>query len=108
MHEVMVIGGGIVGLATAYRLTEAYPHRAVIVLEKEARVAAHQSGHNSCVLHSGIYYKPGSLKAATCRAGKRAMQAFCESEGLLRRHPQACARTPLPRMARWWMISLSP
>jgi (S)-2-hydroxyglutarate dehydrogenase len=82
MHDVIVIGGGIVGLATAYRLTEQYPQRSIIVLEKEAHVAAHQSGHNSGVLHSGIYYKPGSLKAATCRAGKRAMQAFCEREGI--------------------------
>lgn len=82
MHEVMVIGGGIVGLATAYRLTEQHPRRTVIVLEKEARVAAHQSGHNSGVLHSGIYYKPGSLKATTCRAGKRAMVSFCEREGV--------------------------
>jgi (S)-2-hydroxyglutarate dehydrogenase len=82
MHDVMVIGGGIVGLATAYRLTEQYPRLSVVVLEKEAHVAAHQSGHNSGVLHSGIYYRPGSLKAATCRAGKRAMEAFCESEGI--------------------------
>jgi (S)-2-hydroxyglutarate dehydrogenase len=82
MHDVMVIGGGIVGLATAYRLTEQYPRLSVIVLEKESRLAAHQSGHNSGVLHSGIYYKPGSLKAAACRAGKQAMQAFCEREGI--------------------------
>lgn len=82
MHEVMVIGGGIVGLATAYRLTELHPRRTVIVLEKETRLAAHQSGHNSGVLHSGIYYKPGSFKAATCRAGKRAMEAFCASHGI--------------------------
>ncbi|HJQ22306.1 MAG TPA: L-2-hydroxyglutarate oxidase [Blastocatellia bacterium] len=82
MHDVIVIGGGIVGLATAYRLTERHPQRSVIVLEKESHVAAHQSGRNSGVLHSGIYYKPGSLKAAACRAGKRAMQAFCEREGI--------------------------
>src|SRR5690348_3297806 len=82
MHDVMVIGGGIVGLATAYRLTERHPDRRVIVLEKESHVAAHQSGHNSGVLHSGIYYKPGSVKAATCRAGKRAMEQFCDSEGI--------------------------
>lgn len=82
MYDVMVIGGGIVGLATAYRLTERHPRRTVVVLEKESHVAAHQSGHNSGVLHSGIYYKPGSLKAATCRAGKREMEAFCASEGI--------------------------
>ena len=82
MHDVIVIGGGIVGLATAYRLTERYPQLSVLVLEKESHVAAHQSGRNSGVLHSGIYYKPGSLKAANCRAGKRAMQDFCEREGI--------------------------
>src|SRR3954451_13625718 len=82
MNDVMVIGVGIVGLATAYRLTEQYPRLSVIVLEKEARLGAHQSGHNSGVLHSGIYYRPGSLKAATCRAGKAAMEAFCAAEGI--------------------------
>ncbi|HEY3967031.1 MAG TPA: L-2-hydroxyglutarate oxidase [Planctomycetaceae bacterium] len=78
--DVAVIGGGIVGLATAFQLTEEFPSRRVVVLEKEADVAAHQTGHNSGVLHSGIYYKPGSLKAINCRAGKQAMEAFCATE----------------------------
>ena len=65
--DVAVIGGGIVGLATAYQVTQRFPGRRVVVLEKEANVAAHQTGHNSGVLHSGIYYKPGSLKAVNCR-----------------------------------------
>lgn len=78
--DVLVVGGGIVGLATAYQLTRAYPHLCVRVVEKEQRVAQHQSGRNSGVLHSGIYYKPGSLKALTCRRGKSLMQAFCERE----------------------------
>jgi L-2-hydroxyglutarate oxidase len=83
MHaDVAIIGGGIVGLATAYRFTERFPGRRVVVLEKEADVAVHQTGHNSGVLHSGIYYKPGSLKAVTCRAGKRAMEEFCAAEGV--------------------------
>ncbi len=80
--DVAVIGGGIVGLATAYRLMQAHPHRSVCVLEKEARVAAHQTGRNSGVIHSGIYYAPGSLKAENCRAGKRALVDFCEREGV--------------------------
>ena len=75
--EVAVIGGGIVGLASAYHLTRAVPRRRVLVLEKEAQLAHHQSGHNSGVLHSGIYYRPGSLRALNCRAGRVAMQAFC-------------------------------
>ena len=80
--DLAVIGGGIVGLATAYRFTRRFPGRRVVVLEKESGVAHHQTGRNSGVLHSGIYYKPGSLKAVTCRAGKRAMEAFCAAEGI--------------------------
>lgn len=80
--DVAIIGGGIVGLATAYQLLQRHPGKRVVVLEKESSVASHQSGHNSGVLHSGIYYKPGSLKAQNCRVGKRAMEAFCEAEGI--------------------------
>jgi L-2-hydroxyglutarate oxidase len=80
--DLAVVGGGIVGLATADRFTRRYPGRRVVVLEKEARVAEHQTGHNSGVLHSGIYYKPGTLKAQTCRAGKKAMETFCAEEGI--------------------------
>jgi L-2-hydroxyglutarate oxidase len=80
--DVAIIGGGIVGLATAYQLSEQFPDRRAVVLEKEAELAGHQTGHNSGVLHSGIYYKPGSLKAINCREGKRAMEAFCAAEGI--------------------------
>ena len=75
--DVTIIGGGIVGLATAYNLTRTHPHLRIAVLEKEPTLAHHQTGHNSGVLHSGIYYKPGSLKAVNCRAGKKQMEAFC-------------------------------
>ena len=78
--DVCIVGGGIVGLATAYRLSQSHPDKKIIILEKEARLAAHQTGHNSGVLHSGIYYKPGSLKSTNCREGKKAMEAFCEKE----------------------------
>jgi (S)-2-hydroxyglutarate dehydrogenase len=80
--DVAVIGGGIVGLATAYQVMRHYPGRRVVVLEKEPELAHHQTGHNSGVLHSGIYYKPGSMKAINCRAGKRAMEEFCAAEGI--------------------------
>ncbi len=80
--DVVIIGGGIVGLATAYQLTRELPGRKVVVLEKEAELALHQTGHNSGVLHSGIYYKPGSLKALNCRQGKKLMEEFCAAEGI--------------------------
>ncbi|HEY2412935.1 MAG TPA: L-2-hydroxyglutarate oxidase [Pirellulaceae bacterium] len=80
--NVAIVGGGIVGLATAWQLVQRYPHLRVIVLEKESSVGAHQTGHNSGVLHSGIYYKPGSLRAVNCRAGKLAMQEFCAAHGV--------------------------
>lgn len=80
--DLVVVGGGIVGLATAYRFGQRYPDRSIAVLEKELQVARHQTGHNSGVLHSGIYYKPGSLKATNCRAGKLAMEEFCAREGI--------------------------
>jgi L-2-hydroxyglutarate oxidase len=77
--RIVVIGGGIVGLATAWHLRSQTGGQ-VTVLEKESRLAEHQTGRNSGVLHSGIYYKPGSLKAINCREGKLAMEAFCEAE----------------------------
>jgi L-2-hydroxyglutarate oxidase len=75
--EICIIGGGIVGLATAYRISTRFPKRKIVILEKETSLAKHQTGHNSGVLHSGIYYKPGSLKAINCRKGKEAMEDFC-------------------------------
>ena len=69
--DIALVGGGIVGLATALALTESYPRARVAVLDKEPRLASHQTGHNSGVIHSGIYYKPGSLKARLCVEGAR-------------------------------------
>ncbi len=80
--DVLIVGGGIVGLATAYQLTQAHPRVRVTILEKEEAVAQHQTGHNSGVLHTGIYYKPGSLKAKNCREGKVRMEAFCAEHHL--------------------------
>lgn len=80
--DIAIIGGGIVGLATAWQIGNQYPQLNVTVLEKEAAVGSHQTGHNSGVLHSGIYYKPGSLRAKNCRTGKAAMEAFCKEHGV--------------------------
>ncbi len=78
----MIVGGGIVGLASAWRLAQQFPDAKITLLEKEPRVGSHQSGRNSGVLHSGIYYKPGSLKAITCRAGKAQMEQFCREHSV--------------------------
>jgi len=80
--DLAVVGGGIVGLATALALTEAHPRLRLLLLEKEPAIAAHQTGHNSGVIHSGIYYKPGSLKARTCVDGARRMKQFCDTHGI--------------------------
>lgn len=80
--HVVVIGGGIVGLATARELQTRHPGLRVSVLEKERELAVHQTGRNSGVVHSGLYYKPGSLKASTCRRGKQLLEEFCREQGV--------------------------
>lgn len=80
--DLAVVGGGIVGLATAYRLLERLPHLRLAVVEKEPELATHQSGRNSGVLHAGLYYTPGSLKARLCREGKAAVEAFAAEHGI--------------------------
>jgi (S)-2-hydroxyglutarate dehydrogenase len=76
-YDVAIVGAGIIGLATGMKLLEAFPGLRVVILEKEDRIAAHQTGHNSGVIHSGIYYRPGSLKAGLCVAGYRELIDFC-------------------------------
>lgn len=80
--DILVIGGGIIGMATALELQSRDPAMKVILLEKEATPAAHQSGHNSGVIHAGVYYAPRSMKAQFCRAGVQATRAFCEAHGV--------------------------
>ena len=81
-YDVIVIGAGIVGLASALKIKENNPALRVLILEKENRVAAHQTGNNSGVIHSGIYYKPGSLKALNCRKGYQMLLDFCDKENI--------------------------
>jgi L-2-hydroxyglutarate oxidase len=81
-YDVIIIGAGVVGLGVALEVTRRFPGRRLLVLEKEARVATHQSGHNSGVIHSGVYYKPGSLKARLCVAGSAAMVNFCREHSI--------------------------
>jgi (S)-2-hydroxyglutarate dehydrogenase len=82
LQDVIIIGAGIVGLATAYKLKEAKPNLKVTILEKENDIALHQTGHNSGVIHSGIYYKPGSLKAINCKKGYNQLLTFCKDYGV--------------------------
>ena len=81
-YDVAIIGGGIIGLATALQLTRRYPKCRTVVLEKEGRLAVHQTGHNSGVVHSGIYYRPGSHKAQLCVAGVKALVQFCQERDI--------------------------
>jgi L-2-hydroxyglutarate oxidase len=82
MHDYVIIGGGIVGLATAMAVGKKHPKASTLVLEKEQDLAQHQTGRNSGVIHSGIYYKPGSLKATFAREGNRSMIRFCREHGI--------------------------
>src|SRR6201996_1284908 len=77
-YDIIIVGGGIVGLASAYKINLRYPAAKILVLEKEQQVAAHQTGHNSGVIHSGIYYKPGTYKAKNCVDGRRELVAFAK------------------------------
>ena len=80
--DIAVVGAGILGLAAARELKRRDPGRSIVVVEQEARLAAHQTGHNSGVVHSGIYYRPGSLKARLCTAGARELYEYCDRRGI--------------------------
>lgn len=79
-YDIAIVGGGIVGLATARELLHRHPRLKLVLLEKEAEIGSHQTGHNSGVIHSGIYYKPGSLKAKLCADGRRALWEYCDAK----------------------------
>ena len=81
-YDIAIIGGGIIGVATAMQITKKYPRYKIGIVDKEDRLAQHQSGHNSGVIHSGIYYAPGSLKAKNCVTGVKSLLEFCDAEGI--------------------------
>jgi L-2-hydroxyglutarate oxidase len=81
-YDIAIIGGGIVGAATLYKLQQKHPEKKIVLFEKEALLADHQTGHNSGVIHSGLYYKPGSLKAQNCIQGRKELVAFCSEHGV--------------------------
>jgi (S)-2-hydroxyglutarate dehydrogenase len=105
-YDVIIVGGGIVGLATSYRLLQARPQTRLLLLEKESKLAAHQTGNNSGVLHSGLYYKPGSEKAKLSVSGLQQMLGFCREHGIA--HEQcgkivvATDESELPRLESLW------
>ena len=82
MFDFAIVGGGIVGLSTGMAIYNRFPNAKVVVIEKESKVAEHQTGHNSGVIHSGIYYKPGSFKARFARQGSQSMKEFCQTHGI--------------------------
>lgn len=110
-HDVIIVGGGILGLATAYRLLEARPSLRLLLIEKEAKLAAHQTGHNSGVLHAGLYYKPGSVKAQCAVQGLQQMVAFCRTHGIT--HEQcgkivvATEQNELERLENLWQRGIA-
>src|SRR5213592_2772248 len=81
-YDLTIIGAGIVGLATAMQILDAHARIKLLVVEKEPQVAQHQTGHNSGVIHSGLYYRPGSLKARTCVTGRKALLEFCDEHAV--------------------------
>ncbi|XJZ28745.1 L-2-hydroxyglutarate oxidase [Bacillota bacterium Lsc_1132] len=89
MYDYVIIGGGIIGLSVGMALSEKFSHSKIAILEKETELASHQTGHNSGVIHSGIYYKPGSLKAQLAKEGNRSVKAFCEKHDL---HYEECGK----------------
>lgn len=102
-HDVVVIGAGIVGLAVARELLHTRPGADIVVIEKEPRVASHQSAHNSGVIHAGVYYPPGSLKAELCRTGAASTKQYCTDRGIPWAQPGkllvAITAAELPRLA---------
>lgn len=105
-YDIVIVGGGIVGAATMYKLQLKFPERSILLIEKEERLAAHQTGNNSGVIHSGIYYKPGSLKAVNCVNGRRELVAFARQYGI--RH-DVCGKlivavnaSELPQLQKIW------
>ncbi|MGO3344014.1 MAG: L-2-hydroxyglutarate oxidase [Marinomonas sp.] len=88
-YDITVVGGGIVGLSTAWQLQKRYPTYRILLLEKEKTVAQHQTGHNSGVIHAGVYYTPGSLKATFCQQGAKETKAFCQKHNI---HFEECGK----------------
>ena len=106
VYDLVVVGGGILGLATARSFLKRYPGKSLAVVEREAQIATQQTGHNSGVIHAGIYYKPGSLKAQACVAGHRAMLEYCAEHDIpyqkIGKLIVALDESEIPRLMELW------
>ncbi|ARN73747.1 L-2-hydroxyglutarate oxidase [Oceanicoccus sagamiensis] len=102
LYDYTIIGGGIVGVSVAWQLKQRLPHASILLIDKESQLAQHQTGHNSGVIHAGVYYAPGSLKAELCKKGAAATLAFCRQYGIAVKQPGkllvACNALELQRM----------
>jgi L-2-hydroxyglutarate oxidase LhgO len=111
VYDVTIVGGGIVGLAAGRELLLRHPRMRLAILEKEARTGSHQTGRNSGVIHAGIYYAPGSLKARLCVEGRRALWAYCDAKGIEYRQIGklivATSEEELPRLQALWERGLA-
>ena len=94
--DIVILGGGMVGMALAHQITERWPDQSITVIDKEPEIGRHSSGRNSGVLHAGIYYPPGTLKAKVCVQGAKRLRAWCEAEGL---PVLACGKVISPQVA---------
>lgn len=93
--DFLVVGAGIVGLSTAHQLLLEFPGSSVIVVDKEDTIAAHQTGHNSGVIHAGVYYTPGSLKAEFCKSGNSEIKVFCQNMPFPLKNVESCWWQPM-------------
>jgi L-2-hydroxyglutarate oxidase len=110
IFDVIIIGGGIVGAATMFRIAEAFPNKSILMIEKEKALADHQTGNNSGVIHSGLYYKPGSLKAKNCTQGRVELEEFCQHYGVAHeicgKVVVAVDKSELPQMEKVYQTGL--
>lgn len=96
-YDYIIVGGGIVGVSTAWQLQQAHPDKSILLVEKERGFAQHQTGHNSGVIHAGVYYAPGSLKADFCKRGVERTIAFAANTISLSKTVASCWSRPMSR-----------
>ena len=106
IYDFIIVGGGIVGVSTALTLIKETPSKKILLLEKEKSFAHHQTGHNSGVIHAGVYYEPGSLKAEFCREGLKETIAFCNTHGIPYGNVESCLLQQMTLSFKEWINCL--